>query len=198
MRLTPAARVEESIRDGDPAGFGFVSDEAYCFDDRFSVLMEASAREPIADRRWAHFQCAGYIPIRGILGQVLYPEIAQRRYQVAEGLRAHGLPSVQACPARHWTPEREGMAPGHVRAILLSNRRQKVSGRPVGQALSVAMHTTQILTLLLALSGAVNVAFTTGITARVAGASVAQAILAGAGSAGTVLAIFFAAVSAYR
>ena len=60
------------------------------------------------------------------------------------------------------------------------------------------MHVTQILTLLLALSGALNVAFGAGITARHAGASHAQAILTGAGSAGTVMAIFFAAVSAYR
>jgi hypothetical protein len=60
------------------------------------------------------------------------------------------------------------------------------------------MHVTQLLTLLLALSGALNVAFVAGITARHAGASNAQAILTGAGSAGTVMAIFFAAVSAYH
>jgi len=41
------------------------------------------------------------------------------------------------------------------------------------------MHTTQILTLLLALSGAVNVAFAAAITARAAGATPAQAILTG-------------------
>jgi hypothetical protein len=60
------------------------------------------------------------------------------------------------------------------------------------------MHATQILTLLLALSGAVNVGFAAGLTARAAGASPAQAILTGAGSAGTVMAIFFAGVSAYQ
>jgi hypothetical protein len=60
------------------------------------------------------------------------------------------------------------------------------------------MHTVQVLTLLLALSGALNVAFTAGLTARLAGAGRAQAILTGAGAAGTVMAIFFAAVSAYR
>lgn len=60
------------------------------------------------------------------------------------------------------------------------------------------MHTTQILTLLLALSGAVNVAFGAGITARSAGASTGQAILTGAGSAGTVMAVFFAGVAAYH
>jgi hypothetical protein len=60
------------------------------------------------------------------------------------------------------------------------------------------MHTTQILTLLLALSSAVNVAFAAAITARAAGATPAQAILTGAGSAGTVMAIFFAAIAAYQ
>ncbi len=60
------------------------------------------------------------------------------------------------------------------------------------------MHAAQILTLLLALSGAVNVAFTVGLTARLAGARPAQAVLTAAAAAGTVLAIFFAAVSAYR
>ncbi len=59
------------------------------------------------------------------------------------------------------------------------------------------MHTVQILTLLLALSGALNVAFTAGLMARLAGAGAAQAILAAAGTVGTVMAIFFAAVSAY-
>jgi hypothetical protein len=60
------------------------------------------------------------------------------------------------------------------------------------------MHTVQVLTLLLALSGALNVAFSAGLTARLAGAGPAQAILTGAGAVGTVMAIFFAAVSAYR
>ncbi len=60
------------------------------------------------------------------------------------------------------------------------------------------MHTVQVLTLLLALSGALNVAFTAGLTARLAGAGPAEAILTGAGAARAVMAIFFAAVSAYR
>jgi hypothetical protein len=60
------------------------------------------------------------------------------------------------------------------------------------------MHAVQILALLLALSGAVNVAFSAGLIARKAGGSTAQAILTGAGSAGTIMAIFFAAVSAYH
>jgi hypothetical protein len=60
------------------------------------------------------------------------------------------------------------------------------------------MHTTQILTLLLALSGAVNIALAAAITARAAGATAPQAILTGAGSAGTVMAIYFTAIAAYR
>ena len=60
------------------------------------------------------------------------------------------------------------------------------------------MHAVQVLTLLLALSGALNVAFTAALTARLAGVGPAQAILTGAGAAGTVMAIFFAALSAYR
>jgi len=60
------------------------------------------------------------------------------------------------------------------------------------------MHATQILTLLLALSSSLNISFITGITARYAGARHAQAILTAAGTAGTIMAIFFAAVSAYH
>ena len=57
---------------------------------------------------------------------------------------------------------------------------------------------SQSLTLLLALSGALNVAFAAGLTARLAGAGPAQAILTIAGAAGTAMAIFFTAVSAYH
>jgi hypothetical protein len=60
------------------------------------------------------------------------------------------------------------------------------------------MHTPQVLALLLAASGALNIAFTTGVIARNAGASTAQAILTAAGAAGTVMALFFTAVSAYH
>ena len=59
------------------------------------------------------------------------------------------------------------------------------------------MHPVQVLTLLLALSGALNMAFATGSIARRAGASTPQAILTAAGAAGTVMAIFFATLSAY-
>jgi hypothetical protein len=52
--------------------------------------------------------------------------------------------------------------------------------------------------LLLALSGALNTAFAAGITAHHAGASTAQAMLTAAGAAVTVMATFFAAVSAYH
>jgi hypothetical protein len=60
------------------------------------------------------------------------------------------------------------------------------------------MDALQILALLLATSAALNTAFITGIVARYAGASTAQAILTAAGAAGTIMAIFFTAVSAYR
>ena len=59
-------------------------------------------------------------------------------------------------------------------------------------------HATQILTLLLALSCALHTAFAAGIVARHAGASPAQALMTAAGAAGTIMAIFFAAVSAYH
>jgi hypothetical protein len=60
------------------------------------------------------------------------------------------------------------------------------------------MNTEQVLTFLLALSGALNVSFAAGITARRAGVGPAQAILTAAGAAGTVMALFFTAVSAYH
>jgi len=60
------------------------------------------------------------------------------------------------------------------------------------------MHALQILALVLAASGALNIAFATGIIARRAGASTAQAILTAAGAAGTVMALFLTAVSAYH
>jgi hypothetical protein len=60
------------------------------------------------------------------------------------------------------------------------------------------MDALQVLILLLALSGALNVAFGAGITARIAGAGLAQVILTAASAAGVVMGIFFAAVSAYR
>ena len=60
------------------------------------------------------------------------------------------------------------------------------------------MHAMQVLTLLLALSGAMNTAFAAGITAQRAGASTPQAILTAAGAAGTVMAIFFSALASYH
>jgi hypothetical protein len=60
------------------------------------------------------------------------------------------------------------------------------------------MHALQILTLLLAASAALNIAFAAGITARRSGTSTAQAILTAGGVASTALAIFFAAVAAYH
>jgi hypothetical protein len=60
------------------------------------------------------------------------------------------------------------------------------------------MHAPQVLALLLAASAALNIALTTGITARRGGASTPQAILTAAGAASTAMALFLAAVSAYH
>lgn len=60
------------------------------------------------------------------------------------------------------------------------------------------MKTTEILTLLLALSVALNLALSFGILARVAGKPTPAAALVGAGAAATALTIFFTAVSAYH
>jgi hypothetical protein len=59
-------------------------------------------------------------------------------------------------------------------------------------------HMVQVLTLLLALSGALKIAFPVGIIARHVGTGPAQAVLTAVGTAGTVMAIFFAAVTAYH
>ncbi|MER6206565.1 hypothetical protein [Streptomyces sp. NPDC001642] len=60
------------------------------------------------------------------------------------------------------------------------------------------MSPLQILSLLLALSTALNIAITAGLIARRSGASRPQAILTGAGAAATSLGIYFAAVAAYK
>jgi hypothetical protein len=60
------------------------------------------------------------------------------------------------------------------------------------------VHATQILTLLLAMSCSLNIAFTAGLIAHYAGARPAQAIITAASAAATVMAIFFTAVSAYH
>ena len=65
----------------------------------------------------------------------------------------------------------------------LDSKHQPISPQPAAgrlkRAMGDPMHTVQVLTLLLALSGALNVAFTAGLTARLAGAGPAQAILTG-------------------
>ncbi|MET8860815.1 hypothetical protein [Streptomyces sp. NPDC004579] len=60
------------------------------------------------------------------------------------------------------------------------------------------MSPLQILSLLLALSTALNIAFATAVLARNSGAGLPQAILAGAGAAATSVGIYFTAVGAYR
>ncbi|MGP4114436.1 hypothetical protein ACTWP5_26435 [Streptomyces sp. 4N509B] len=59
------------------------------------------------------------------------------------------------------------------------------------------MSPTQTLSLLLALSLALNVAIAAGLLDRRAGASVPRAILTGAGAAATALGVYFAALTAY-
>ncbi|MER5382322.1 hypothetical protein ABT040_18925 [Streptomyces sp. NPDC002688] len=60
------------------------------------------------------------------------------------------------------------------------------------------MNPLQLLALLLALSAALNLAFTAGLLAHRSGADVTRAIRAGAGAAATALGIYFAALAAYR
>lgn len=60
------------------------------------------------------------------------------------------------------------------------------------------MTTPEILVLLLALSGALNIAMVAGALARASGKSLAAAALVGGGAALTGLTVFFAAVAAYR
>jgi hypothetical protein len=56
------------------------------------------------------------------------------------------------------------------------------------------MNTVQILTLLLTLSGALNIAFGAGIVARVGGLSISTSILIAGGAAATRLTAFFTAI----
>lgn len=55
-----------------------------------------------------------------------------------------------------------------------------------------------LLSLLLAVSVALNLATGAYLIARAAGVGVPQAVLTGAGAAATGLALYFAAVAAYR
>lgn len=59
------------------------------------------------------------------------------------------------------------------------------------------MSPVQILSLLLALSLALHLAFAGGLLARRAGSGLSQAVLTGGGVAATALGIYFAAVAAY-
>jgi hypothetical protein len=60
------------------------------------------------------------------------------------------------------------------------------------------MNSIQILSLLLALSTALNVAIITTLIARKANVSTPNAILTGAGAAATSLGLYLTAVSAYH
>jgi len=56
----------------------------------------------------------------------------------------------------------------------------------------------EILALLLAVSFALNAGLAAGILARSGGKSIQAAVLVGAGTASTILTIYFTAVGAYR
>jgi hypothetical protein len=60
------------------------------------------------------------------------------------------------------------------------------------------MTIVRILALLLALSAALNIAFSAGIIAHRAGATPPHAVMTGGGAAATVLGLYFAAVAAYH
>jgi hypothetical protein len=62
---------------------------------------------------------------------------------------------------------------------------------------SPIMTTVRLLGLLLAISGAVNVAFGAGIAAHCARMGLAKAFLVGGGAAGTVLGLYLTGVTAY-
>ncbi|AVH54635.1 MULTISPECIES: hypothetical protein [Streptomyces] len=60
------------------------------------------------------------------------------------------------------------------------------------------MSPLQIMSLLLALSAALNIAIIAGLLARGSGVGIPQAIISGAGAAAAALGIYFAAVAAYK
>lgn len=60
------------------------------------------------------------------------------------------------------------------------------------------MSLLQVLSLLLALSMALNVAISAGLLAHRSGPVIPNAILTGAGAAATSLGVYFAALAAYR
>lgn len=60
------------------------------------------------------------------------------------------------------------------------------------------MNSVKILSLLLAVSIAINIAITAMLIARKANVSTPNAILTGAGAAATGLGLYFAAVAAYH
>lgn len=60
------------------------------------------------------------------------------------------------------------------------------------------MDATRILTILLALSVALNIAQAAAAIARTGGASVPQAIFIGGGAACTALTVFFAGLGVYH
>jgi hypothetical protein len=62
----------------------------------------------------------------------------------------------------------------------------------------VSLNTVQILSLLLAMSLAINIGFIAGFTALRSGLKLAQAVLLAGGATGGAIALFLTGVSAYR
>jgi hypothetical protein len=62
----------------------------------------------------------------------------------------------------------------------------------------MSMTMIKLLVLFLALSVSLNIGFTAGTVARVAGQSLPRSVLVGAGAAATFLTIFFTALPSYQ
>lgn len=60
------------------------------------------------------------------------------------------------------------------------------------------MTAIKLLLLMLALSGAFNVAFVAGIAARLSGQNMPRSVLIAGGAAGAALTIFFTALPSYQ
>jgi hypothetical protein len=71
-------------------------------------------------------------------------------------------------------------------------------GRPRGLALEKHMTGLDIVSLLLALLSAVNIGYGVGLLSLRSGRNVHEAALAGVSACGTSVALFLAAVAAYR
>ncbi|MDB4897075.1 MAG: hypothetical protein JWN15_3337 [Firmicutes bacterium] len=122
-------------------------------------------------------------------------------------------------PPGHWVDNNVSRAvtlsdPSAQLGATVSNPRGTPLGRLLGQAASDSsrtarprpslitgvhvMNQVQFLSLLLALSVALNIAITAGLLAYRSGASMPNALLTGAGAAASSLGVYFAALAAYK